>query len=303
MPKNLPSPPTYRKVNPAELADPAARRDLGHAAADRGRRQRRDPARAADQPDHRRRPGLDRRPAEARDPHPARSGQAGRQGPVAGGCAHAARRSPPSTAPRAASTAQKRSFTIYTNDQLTDRQGLERRHRRLSQRRTAARPRHRPGGDRARRIPSRPAWADGKRGVVPGRSSSSPAPTSSTRSTRSRRRCRACAPRCRRRSTSSRLSDRTQTIRASVEDVQFTLLLTIALVVMVIFVFLRSLLGDHHSRASPCRWRCSAPARLMWPVRLQPRQPVADGADDLGRLRRRRCHRHAGEHHALRRGR
>jgi HAE1 family hydrophobic/amphiphilic exporter-1 len=37
------------------------------------------------------------------------------------------------------------------------------------------------------------------------------------------------------------LSDRTQTIRAAVGDVQFTLLLTIALVVMVIFVFLRSL--------------------------------------------------------------
>ena len=36
------------------------------------------------------------------------------------------------------------------------------------------------------------------------------------------------------------LSDRTQTIRAAVDDVQFTLLLTIALVVMVIFVFLRS---------------------------------------------------------------
>ena len=36
------------------------------------------------------------------------------------------------------------------------------------------------------------------------------------------------------------LSDRTQTIRAAVEDVQFTLLLTIALVVMVIFIFLRS---------------------------------------------------------------
>ncbi len=35
------------------------------------------------------------------------------------------------------------------------------------------------------------------------------------------------------------LSDRTATIRASVKDVQFTLLLTIALVVMVIFVFLR----------------------------------------------------------------
>jgi hydrophobic/amphiphilic exporter-1 (mainly G- bacteria), HAE1 family len=36
------------------------------------------------------------------------------------------------------------------------------------------------------------------------------------------------------------ISDRTQTIRAAVEDVQFTLMLTIALVVMVIFVFLRS---------------------------------------------------------------
>ncbi len=40
--------------------------------------------------------------------------------------------------------------------------------------------------------------------------------------------------------TISTLSDRTQTIRASVRDVQFTLLLTIALVVMVIFVFLRN---------------------------------------------------------------
>jgi hydrophobe/amphiphile efflux-1 (HAE1) family protein len=36
------------------------------------------------------------------------------------------------------------------------------------------------------------------------------------------------------------VSDRTQTIRASVADVQFTLVLTVALVVMVIFIFLRS---------------------------------------------------------------
>jgi HAE1 family hydrophobic/amphiphilic exporter-1 len=36
------------------------------------------------------------------------------------------------------------------------------------------------------------------------------------------------------------MSDRTQTIRAAVEDVQFTLALTILLVVMVIFIFLRS---------------------------------------------------------------
>jgi hydrophobe/amphiphile efflux-1 (HAE1) family protein len=36
------------------------------------------------------------------------------------------------------------------------------------------------------------------------------------------------------------ISDRTQTIRASVDDVQFTLLLTVALVVIVIFIFLRN---------------------------------------------------------------
>src|SRR6201988_2091121 len=36
------------------------------------------------------------------------------------------------------------------------------------------------------------------------------------------------------------ISDLSQTIRASVDDVQFTLLLTVALVVMVIFIFLRS---------------------------------------------------------------
>ena len=36
------------------------------------------------------------------------------------------------------------------------------------------------------------------------------------------------------------ISDRTTTIRASVADVQFTLMLTIGLVVRVIFLFLRS---------------------------------------------------------------
>ncbi len=40
--------------------------------------------------------------------------------------------------------------------------------------------------------------------------------------------------------TVSQVMDRTQTIRASVEDVQFTLMISIGLVVMVIFVFLRS---------------------------------------------------------------
>ena len=44
------------------------------------------------------------------------------------------------------------------------------------------------------------------------------------------------------------LTDRTNTIRASVEDVEFELMLTIGLVVMVIFVFLRNMSRDHHSQ-------------------------------------------------------
>ena len=55
------------------------------------------------------------------------------------------------------------------------------------------------------------------------------------------------------------ISDRTTTIRASVSDVQFTLMLTIALVVMVIFLF-RSLSATI-IRASPCHWRWLAPSR------------------------------------------
>ena len=40
------------------------------------------------------------------------------------------------------------------------------------------------------------------------------------------------------------LTDRTNTIRASVKDVKFSLVLTIGLVVMVIFLFLQSFTGD-----------------------------------------------------------
>jgi len=85
------------------------------------------------------------------------------------------------------------------------------------------------------------------------------------------------------------VSDRTATIRASVKDVQFTLLLSVALVVMVIFLFLRSFLGHGHSR----RHRAAVADRhVRGAVRagLQPRQSLLDGADDRDRLcRRRRC--------------
>ncbi len=46
---------------------------------------------------------------------------------------------------------EKREYTIYANDQLLEVQGLERRHRSLSQRRAVANSRHRPGRDRTGR--------------------------------------------------------------------------------------------------------------------------------------------------------
>jgi multidrug efflux pump len=65
----------------------------------------------------------------------------------------------------------------------------------------------------------------------------------------------------------STLSDRTVTIRASVKDTQFELMLTTILVVMVIFLFLRS--GNDHSQR-----RCAALTRRNFrrdvPAGLQP---------------------------------
>ena len=60
------------------------------------------------------------------------------------------------------------------------------------------------------------------------------------------------------------VSDRTDTIRASVRDVQFELMLAVALVVAVIFLFLRNLAATAIRRWwCPCRW--SAPlASCIW---------------------------------------
>ena len=56
-----------------------------------------------------------------------------------------------------------------------------------------------------------------------------------------------------------------RSIRASIDDVQITLLIAGVLVVGVIFVFLRTRLGHHHSR----RWRCPSPSSApspAWPA-------------------------------------
>ena len=91
------------------------------------------------------------------------------------------------------------------------------------------------------------------------------------------------------------LYDRSVSIRESVHDVEFTLLLAIALVVLVIFLFLRNVSAtiipslamphlDHRHVHGDVR------------AGLQPGQPLADGADARRGLRRRRRHRHARKH-------
>jgi multidrug efflux pump len=60
------------------------------------------------------------------------------------------------------------------------------------------------------------------------------------------------------------LSDRTTTIRASVQDMQSPLLVTIALVMMVVFLFLRPARRDSRGRRHRCRWRCPALGAAMW---------------------------------------
>ena len=75
-------------------------------------------------------------------------------------------------------------------------------------------------------------------------------------------------------------TDRSVTIRESVHDVKLTLLLTVVLVVLVIFLFLRNVSATIiPSLALPGVDRRDLRGDVS--ARLQPRQPVADGADAL----------------------
>jgi hydrophobic/amphiphilic exporter-1 (mainly G- bacteria), HAE1 family len=218
-------------------ADPDAGRAPRHAAADRGRRLRRDHPRPADQPDFRRRPGVHRRPAEAGDPHPGRSGaKLVANGPRSRTCARRSS-SPRWPSPRAAIDGARSSFTIYTNDQLTRpknwndvivayRNGAPLRVRDIGQ--AVDRPAGHESGRLGRTASAASSWS----------SSSSPAPTSSTRRRRSRRAAAAQGldpaldhmSHCRPHADHPRLGRR----RAVHADAHHRL------VVMVIFLFLRN---------------------------------------------------------------
>jgi len=74
--------------------------------------------------------------------------------------------------------------------------------------------------------------------------------------------------------------DRTTTIRASVSDVERTLILSVVLVILVVFVFLRDWRSHPHShrrRSRVAYWHL----RCYVPVWLQYRQSLAHGPDHL----------------------
>jgi multidrug efflux pump len=86
--------------------------------------------------------------------------------------------------------------------------------------------------------------------------------------------------------------DRTPTIRASLKETEFTLMLSVALVIMVVFLFLRN--ARHADPGGGRAVSLIGHLRRHVPGRLQPGQPVADGADHRHRLRGGRRHRGAG---------
>ena len=194
----------------------------------------------------------------------------------------------------------KRSFTIYANDQLIDaddwndvilayRDGAPVRVRDIG---LAV-----PGPEDAKKA----AWANGKRGVFLVVFKQPGANVIDTVD-----KIKAALPHLRAAMPPALhvdvLSDRTQTIRASVQDVEMTLLLTIALVVLVIFMFLRSLWATIIPSVTVPLALLGACA-LMYLAGYSLDNLSLMALHDLGRLRRRRCHRHAREHRAPRRGR
>jgi HAE1 family hydrophobic/amphiphilic exporter-1 len=238
LPKTLPSPPTYRKVNPADspvLLLAATSDSLPLTTVDNYVETQLVPQISQMSGVAQVTVGGQQKPAVRIQLDPAKL--------VAKGLSLEDVRTPLSVATangrKGILDGATRSYTIYTNDQLT-----------------AAKPwndvivAYRNNGPlRVRDIgaavtgpqdTTQAAWADGKRGVFlvifeqPGAN----VITTVDRILATLPQLEAGIPKAIHIFT---LSDRTQTIRASVQGVQFTLLLTIALVVMVIFLFLRSL--------------------------------------------------------------
>jgi HAE1 family hydrophobic/amphiphilic exporter-1 len=237
LPKNLPAPPTYRKVNPADspiMLLGATSDTLPLTEVD-------DNIETKLAPQISQVPGVaqvtiggQQKPAIRIQLDPAKL--------VAKGLSLEDVRAPLAITtvdnPKGSIRGETRAFTIFTNDQLTQskdwndvivayRGGAPLRVRDIGQAVTGP------------LDTTQAAWADGRRGLViviykqPGANVIDTVDN-----------IRAQLPRLQATMPPAinifTLSDRTQTIRAAIADVQFTLLITIVLVVTVIFVFLRS---------------------------------------------------------------
>jgi HAE1 family hydrophobic/amphiphilic exporter-1 len=238
LPKNLPNPPTYRKVNPADspiLLLGATSDTLPLTEVDDNVETKLAQQLSQIQGVAQIAIGGQQKPAIRIQLDPAKL--------VAKGLSLEDVRTPLSVTtvdnPKGTIMGPTRSFTIYTNDQLTAakdwndvivayRNGAPLRVRDIGQAVTGP------------QDTTQAAWGDGKRGIIlvifkqPGANVIDTVDKINAQLPR----LQATMPPAIKIFT---LSDRTQTIRASVKDVQFTLLLTIALVVTVIFIFLRSL--------------------------------------------------------------
>ena len=202
--------------------------------------------------------------------------------------------------PKGALIGPKQTFTIQDNDQLTEpkawndvivayRNGAPVRVRDIGQ--AVAGPQDYDSG----RLEQRQARASFSL------CSRSPGRTSSPPWRRSKAHSRPCRRRSRRPFTSafSPIAPQPSALRFATSS--YTLVITVALVVMVIFVFLRNLWATIIPSITVPLALLGACA-LMWARRLQSRQPVAHGFHDRGRLRRRRRDRDAREHHPPYRG-
>jgi len=238
LPRNLPAPPTYRKVNPADspimimsvTSDAMSLTDVDDNA-DTKLAQQISQISGVGQVSI----GGEQKPSVRVQLDPAKL--------YAKGLSLEDVRTPLSittvNSPKGNVDGDRRSFTIYANDQLMNaddwndvivayRDGAPVRVRDIG--------RAVPGPEDAKKA----AWANGKRGVflVVFKQPGANVIDTVDKIKQALPRLRAAMPPA---LHVDILSDRTQTIRASVKDVEMTLLLTIALVVAVIFVFLRSL--------------------------------------------------------------
>ena len=154
LPKTLPYPPTYAKVNPADAPVMTLALTLGHDLAARDERHRRHAAGAAAEPDFRRRPRLRARRAEAGGAHPGGSGAARRLWHRHGGSAQRDRQR---QRLRAEGLARRRAAILHHRRQRPDRRRrrLQADHHRLPQRLAGHDRRRRPDRRRARERPHR----------------------------------------------------------------------------------------------------------------------------------------------------